>query len=127
MTKVLLAEDDLAVLEMYKLKFEEEGFTVLSASNGEEAVVKAKQEKPDIIFLDVLMPQKEGHQVLLELKEYEATKNIPVVFLTNLGDRIEDVRAAQELGAEDLIVKAHVTPTEVVAKAKEFLGRQRSG
>lgn len=122
--KILLAEDDAAISEMYKIKFEDEGFLVVQAFNGEEAVKKAKEEKPDIILLDVMMPKKEGTAVLVELKGDPDTKGIPVIFLTNLGGRIEDTKAAQELGAVDFLVKSQVTPTEVIAKIKEVLGRK---
>ena len=127
MTKILLAEDDAAIAEMYKLKFEDEGFSVVHAPDGEDALVKAKKEKPDLILLDVVMPKKEGTEVIVDLKADPATKNIPVIFLTNLGGRIEDTQAAQGLGAEDLIVKSTVTPKDVIAKVREVLERREKG
>lgn len=125
MAKILLAEDDDALAGMYKMKFEDEGFMVARAANGEEALLMAKSEKPDIILLDVMMPKKEGTEVLIELKGDETTKNIPVIFLTNLGGRMEDTKAAQELGAEDFIVKSLVTPKDVVAKVREVLENRK--
>ena len=119
MIKVLICEDDAAISEMYKMKFEDEGFSVLQAFDGEETVKKAKEEKPDIILLDVMMPKKEGPQVLLDFKNDEATQGIPVIFLTNIGGRIEDTKAAQELGVEDLIVKSKVIPQDVIVKVRE--------
>ena len=69
------------------------------------------------------MPKKDGIEALTDLKADPKTKDIPVIFLTNLGGRVEDTKAAQEMGAEDLIVKSSVVPKEVIAKVKEVLAR----
>jgi len=124
MSKILIAEDDVAIAGMYKMKLEDGGFSVVHALDGEEALKKAKEDKPDLILLDIIMPKKEGTEVLVELKGDPATKDIPVIFLTNLGGRIEDTNAAQELGAEDLIVKSMVTPKDVIEKVREVLARR---
>lgn len=121
MSKILIVEDDSSISEMYKIKFESEGFVVSLAPDGEEGLKKAKAEGPDLILLDVLMPKKDGTETLIELKKDPITKDIPVIFLTNLGGRNEDLTAARELGAEDLVVKAQTTPSEVVEKARAVL------
>lgn len=127
MPKVLLVEDDPAIAEMYKIRFEAEGFSVIRVLDGDEALTISQKELPDIILLDVMMPKKDGTEVLIELKKDPKTKAIPVIFLTNLGGRMEDTKAAQDLGAEDLIFKALTTPQEVVEKIKKVLDKHRPG
>jgi len=123
MVKVLIVEDDRALAEMYKMKFEDEGFEVRHAEDGVDALIKVKEFKPDIVLLDVMMPKKEGTEVLVELKNDPVLRDIPVIFLTNIGGRVEDTEAAQSLGAEDLLVKSLVTPAEVIAKVREVLAK----
>lgn len=120
--KVLMADQDMAFVGMCSMELQGEGFSVVSAYDGDEALAKAIQEKPDIIILDVLLPKKEGPRVLLELKENPSTKKIPVVFFTNLGGRPEDLKAAREIGARDLIPKHSVTPHELGEKIKAIVG-----
>ncbi|MBI2454374.1 MAG: response regulator [Parcubacteria group bacterium] len=118
--KILLVEDDPFLLDMYSTKFKEVGFDVSVAQDGEMALVKAKEVMPDLVLLDVVLPKKDGFEVLKSLKSDSQTAGIPVVMLTNLG--LEgDVKRGLELGAQSYIIKAHFTPTEVVAKVKEIL------
>lgn len=118
--KILIVEDDTALLEMYKVKFEEEGLPLATAADGEVGLELAKKELPAVILLDVMMPKMDGFAVLAEIKKDPATKNIPVLMLSNLGQKA-DVDKGQQLGAVDYIVKASMTPTQVVAKVKEYL------
>jgi DNA-binding response OmpR family regulator len=105
---------------MYQVKFQNDGFTMIKANNGEEGLQLADKEKPDFILLDVIMPKMDGFTVLKKLKENPNTKNIPVLLLTNLGQD-EDVKKGNELGAVGYLVKANITPSEVVAKVKSLL------
>lgn len=118
--KILIVEDDPTLLEMYSLKLQEEGFAFFTAPDGDEGLEIALKEKPDVILLDIMMPKMDGFAVLVELKKNEETKNIPVLMLSNLGQK-NDVTKGKELGAEDYIVKASMTPTQVVEKIKSYL------
>ncbi len=118
--KILLVEDDPFLLDMYSTKFKEVGFDVAIAQDGEMAIVKAKEIMPELILLDVVLPKKDGFEVLKILKSDSVMAKIPVVMLTNLG-LDSDVKRGLELGAQSYIIKAHFTPTEVVAKVKDIL------
>ncbi len=119
--KVLLIEDDPFLQSMYANKFELEGFLMVVADNGVKGLKLAEKEKPDIILLDILLPEMDGYAVLENLKANDKTKDIPVLLLTNLSQR-NDIQRGIELGAVDYLIKAHFMPSEVVAKTKEVLG-----
>lgn len=118
--RILLVEDDPFLLDMYSTKFKEVGFDVAIAQDGEMGIVKAKEMIPELIVLDVVLPKKDGFEVLRVLKSNPETVKIPVIVLTNLG-LDSDFKRGLELGAQSYIIKAHFTPTEVVAKIKEIL------
>jgi DNA-binding response OmpR family regulator len=118
--KILVVEDDTALRAMYKGKFEADGFEVLTADNGADGLELAKNEKPDIIMLDVIMPQIDGFSVLQELKNDTKTKSIPTIMLTSLGTD-EDKEKGEKMGAVDYIVKANLTPAQVSEKIKKYL------
>ena len=126
MNKILIVEDDSALLEMYKVKFEEEGLSLITASDGEAGLELAKRELPQAILLDIMMPKMDGFAVLTEIKKNPATKNIPVLMLSNLGQKT-DVDKGQQLGAVDYIIKASMTPTQVVDKVRGFLPAGKAG
>ncbi len=105
---------------MYSLKLNNQGFKVFQANNGTDGLMSTEKEKPDLILLDIMMPQLDGFGVLKELKSKKETKNIPVILLSNLGQD-EDVQKGKELGAADYLVKANMTPMQVVTKIKEVL------
>lgn len=119
-TLVLLVEDDVFLSGIYQKKFEMEGFKVTTADNGEKALVEAKKKKPDIILLDILLPKLDGFAVLERLKADSETKPIPVILLTNLGQK-DDVEKGLEAGAADYLIKAHFKPSEVVDKVRKVL------
>ncbi len=119
--KILLVEDDKFLSEMYSTKLTESGFDIETAFDGEEGLRKANEFQPDLILLDIVLPKKDGFEVLKELKAKKELSNILVIALTNLGQK-EEVQKGFDLGANDYIIKAHFTPTEVVAKAKKLLG-----
>ena len=99
---------------------------IRKALDGEAGLKMVAEEKPELILLDIIMPKLDGFSVLKRLKANEATKDIPVVLLTNLGQN-EDVDKGQKLGAVGYLVKANLTPSEVVKKVKEFLNKQHYG
>ncbi|MFW5888296.1 MAG: response regulator transcription factor [Patescibacteria group bacterium] len=120
MTKILLIEDDEVLSGMYKMKMKQEGYDVVLADNGENGLEKAKTDKPDIILLDLILPQKDGYQVLEELKQSKETKDIKVFILSNLGQNGE-IKKGKEMGAEDYFIKADLTPGQLVEKIKKRL------
>ncbi|MFA7653740.1 MAG: response regulator [Candidatus Magasanikbacteria bacterium] len=117
---VLLVEDDAFLSQIYQKKFEMEGFKISIADNGEKGLSEARKKKPSIILLDVLLPKMDGFVVLENLKNSLETKDIPVILLTNLGQK-EDVDKGLAVGAVDYLIKAHFKPSEVVDKVKKVL------
>jgi len=122
--KILLVEDDTFLVGMYKTKFDLEGFEVVTAEDGQKGLDLAGKENPDIILLDVLMPKMDGFSVLEKLKADAKTKKIPVILLTNLGQK-EDVQKGLDRGAAGYLIKAHFMPSEVVDKIKKILADQK--
>lgn len=118
--KVLIVDDDMFLSGIYATKLELEGFGVVTARDGEEGVKAALKELPDLILLDVLMPKLDGFEALRQLKQQESTKNIPVIMLTNLGQK-EDIEKGLQDGAVDYLIKAHFVPAEAVDKIKKVL------
>jgi len=118
--KVLIVDDDAFLSGIYATKLELDGFAVVSARDGDEGLKAALKEIPDLILLDVLMPKLDGFEVLKRLKAEETTKHIPVIMLTNLGQK-EDVEKGLQEGAADYLIKAHFVPAEAVAKIKKVL------
>lgn len=118
--KILILEDDKFLRELVKKKLVGEGFEVIEASDGEEGVKKTKEEKPDLILLDLILPGIDGFEVLAKVKEDPTTSSIPVIILSNLGQR-EEVEKGLKLGAIDYMIKAHFTPSEIVEKIKNAL------
>lgn len=118
--KLLIVEDENTIRSMYTAKFESDGFEVISADNGATGLEMAKKELPDLILLDIILPQLDGFSVLKSLKEDAKTKNIPVVMLTNLGTN-EDRVKGQKMGAVDYIVKASLPPAEISEKITGYL------
>lgn len=118
--KILIIEDDSYISDMYRIKLESEGFDVIVASDGQKGVECLNQQKPDLILLDVVMPKMDGFSVLQNIKEDPEVQDIPIIMLTNLGQK-DSVEKGLKLGAVDYIIKAHFTPLEVVEKVKNFL------
>jgi CheY-like chemotaxis protein len=117
---ILLVEDDKFLVDMYSRKFTDSGYAVVTASNGKEALALIKAKKPDLVLMDVVMPELDGLETLKIIKSDATLKDLPVIMLTNLGQK-EEVEGALALGAADYLIKAHFTPTEVANKVKEFI------
>lgn len=117
--KILIIDDDPFIADMYVIKFKDEHFDVMTASNGKEGLKKIKEFDPDIILIDVVMPDMDGFHVLEELKK-QGGKPHRIIMLTNLGQK-EDVDRGMGLGAADYMVKAHFTPSEVVERVRGLL------
>lgn len=119
-TKILIVEDDLFLANVLSLRFKKEGFVVLQAFSGAEALKKLEQEIPDIILLDIILPQKNGFEVLQEIAQNPQTSNIPVIIVSNLGQE-SDIQKGKELGAIDYYVKARLSIDELVTKVKNLI------
>jgi DNA-binding response OmpR family regulator len=121
--KILIIEDDRYISKMYQLKLSLEGYDVQVAENGRQGVDKVKEFMPNIILLDILMPELDGFEVLKIVKGEETTKNIPILIMSNLGQE-DHIEKGMKLGAIGYIVKSQYTPSKVVEKIKEVLGEK---
>jgi DNA-binding response OmpR family regulator len=122
MTKIAIIEDDSAIHQMYRMKFENEGFDVQLAGDGRTGVELVKTFRPDLVLLDMQMPEVDGLAALRQIRKEEWGKNTPVIILTNLGIE-ESPKELQSLGISGYIVKADLTPRQVVARVKETLAK----
>jgi DNA-binding response OmpR family regulator len=117
--KVLIVEDDKNICEMYAITFMRRGFTVYTASDGRNAIQKFQNKQPDIVLLDIMMPQVDGYQVLNEIRKDTKTYT-PVIMLTNL-DANDFTREAQLDNIDAYLIKSHHSPREVVDRTMEVL------
>ena len=115
--KIMIVEDDSFVMDIYQTKLSHEGFEIIESINGVEALNKLAIEKPDMILLDIIMPQMNGLETLEKIKKDERLKDIPIILLSNLSQK-EDIAKGMELGAVDYLIKSHFTPSEVLEKIK---------
>lgn len=118
---VLLVDDDPLIIRMYQRKLTSDGFTVLIATNGEEALAQILKVKPDLILLDVMMPKMNGVETLKALKSQDAMKAIPVIILTNLGDNPQEIENAKKLGALDYLVKSNIDLKTLSGRVKKAI------
>lgn len=119
--KIAIVEDDSAISQMYRIKFETEGYTVETAENGKLGLELAEKMKPNIILLDLMMPIMTGEEMLSRLRKTEWGKKIKVIILTNRGEQ-EIPDEVRELGVEAIILKAAMTPRQVAELVKSKLG-----
>lgn len=122
---ILLVEDNDFIRNMYQLKLSKSGFTVVEASDGAMALEKLKTLKPDLILLDLMMPNVSGIEVLKNLHKQTIVPALPVIVLTNVLNPAS-VNEAKELGARDYIIKTDLTPSQVVEKIKAVLSGNNS-
>lgn len=120
MAKVLLVEDDNNLREIYEARLQAEGYDIVSARDGEEALVVAKAEQPDLVISDVMMPKISGFEMLDILRNTEGLKDVKVIMLTALG-QAEDQTRADSLGADRYLVKSQVTLEDIVNAAKQLV------
>jgi DNA-binding response OmpR family regulator len=120
MTKIAIVEDDEAISQMYRIKFEAEGFTVETAANGKLGLELAKEMRPDIMLLDLMMPIMDGEEMLAKMRKADWGKKIKVIILTNRGEQ-EIPETVRNAGIEALILKAAMTPRQVAELVKQKL------
>lgn len=120
MPKIAIVEDDSAISQMYSIKFENEGYTVQSAENGKLGLELIEKMRPDIILLDLMMPEMNGDEVLAKLRATDWGKDVKVIILTNMGEQ-EAPESLKSLNVSAFIVKADMTPRQVADLVKSKL------
>lgn len=120
MTKIAIIEDDAAISQMYRIKFEAEGYEVETAENGKLGLELTKEMEPDIILLDLMMPIMTGEEMLARLRKADWGKRVKVIVLTNRGEQ-EIPPQVKELGVDAIILKAAMTPRQVAELVKTKL------
>ena len=118
--KIAIIEDDIVISQMYRMKFESEGFQVQTAENGRLGVGLCEKMRPDMILLDLRMPEMSGEEALKKIRAADWGKRIPVIILTNLGEE-EAPDSLKTLGIHSYIVKAELTPSQVTERVKQAL------
>ena len=122
-SKIAIVEDDQAISQMYRIKFEAEGYDVDTAENGKLGLELAEKMKPDIILLDLMMPEMTGDEMLVKLRKTSWGAKTKVIILTNMGEQ-EVPESVKKLGVEDIILKADMTPRQVEDVVKKHLAKK---
>ena len=120
MTKIAIIEDDPVISQMYRMKFEADGFDVQLANDGKKGVAMVESFAPDMVLLDIQMPEMGGDEALAAIRKSATSKDTPVIILTNLGEE-EAPKTIRGLGIHSYIVKAELTPRQVVQRVKDAL------
>lgn len=120
--KILIIDDDPFLSEIYSLKFNLSGFDVFTAVNGEKALEAVKENIPDVILLDLVMPKMDGFETLAALRKNPELDKTAIIIFSNLGQK-EDVDRGYRLGANDYLIKTRFTPSEVVEKVRGVINK----
>src|SRR5688572_480933 len=120
-SRLLLVEDEPDIAFMYKTLLTNAGYHLTLARDGQEAWdILTTEPAPDLLLLDVVLPRKDGFEILRDLRKHPQLHDLKVILLTNLGQKV-DIEQGEKLGATDYIIKAHITPAELVTKIREHL------
>ena len=125
MKKILLVEDDSFLSSLLKNRLQKEGFEVVLAKDGDEAINYLRNINPDLLLLDLILPKKTGFEVMEELRsnpQLQGNSNLPIIVISNLGQQ-EDIVKSRQLGAIEYYVKAKVSIDELVEKIKSFFAK----
>lgn len=120
MPKILIIEDDKFLRDLMGKKLENENYGVVMAEDGEKGLEKMRVEKPDLVLLDLILPGIDGFEVLANIKKDTAIASVPVVILSNLGQK-DDIEKGFKMGAAEFLIKAYYTPGEIIEKIKQIL------
>ena len=123
MIKIAIVEDDQVISQMYRIKFEADGFEVETAENGKIGLDLVKSMGPDMVLLDLMMPEMNGDEMLSLMRQADWGKDVPVIILTNMGEA-EVPKDVMELGVKKVILKADMTPKQVVELVKKQLAEE---
>ena len=118
--KILIVEDDIHVSKVFQIQLNKMGFVCLLAFDGEEAVFLLEKEKPDLIILDLMIPKKDGFDVIQEVRKNPSFSTIPIIVVSNLGQEVDKTRAL-ELGATEYLVKIDYPIQDIIDKVKNYL------
>jgi DNA-binding response OmpR family regulator len=121
--KVAIIEDDPAIIQMYKMKFETEGYEVQTAPDGMAGLELIESFEPDAVLLDLMMPNMNGMEMLSKLRSMAGGRDIKVLVLTNMGDT-ETATKVFKMAADDYIVKAEMTPLQVTERVRTLLAKK---
>ncbi len=113
--KILIIEDDKFLRELISQKLLKEGYDIVEAVDGEKGIKSIKDEKPDLVLLDLILPGIDGFEVLARTKKDQNTAQVPVIILSNLGQK-DDIEKGLKMGAAGYLIKAHFTPAEIIEK-----------
>jgi len=122
MKKILIIEDEKVLIGLLEKRMKKEGYDVAIARDGEEGMKKVREYSPDLILLDMVMPKRDGFQVMEELAADPELKKIPVIIVSNSGQPVE-IDRVKKLGAKDWLIKTEFDPKEVVNKVVAQIGR----
>jgi len=122
--KILVIEDDKFLRKVIKKKLLKEGYEVIEALDGDEGIKAAKENNPDLILLDLVLPMTNGFEVLAKLKKSPALSKIPVIILSNLSG-IEEVKKGIEMGATDYLIKAHFDLSEIIIRMELIFKKKK--
>lgn len=117
---IILAEDEQMLQQMYSLKLGSEGYNVIIAKDGYECLEKMKSANPKLVLLDLIMPRKNGFDVLENVSKDEKLKDIPIIVLSSLLQE-DDVKLAKSLGAKDYLVKSNIMLNDLIVKVAQFI------
>lgn len=118
--KILIIEDDKFLRELISQKLLREGYDIIEAVDGEKGIEEVKKEKPNLILLDLILPGIDGFEILAKIKADPKISKIPIIILSNLGQKA-DIQKGLEMGAVDYLIKAHFTPGEIVEKIRQVI------
>lgn len=121
MKKILILEDEVIVRDLLSKKLLQEGYDVKTAQNGKEGLLMMEKEIPDLVLTDVIMPEKDGFDVISEMKQNELLHNVPIIIISNSGQPVE-IDKAKELGVSDWVIKTDFDPNEIIQKIKNKIG-----
>ncbi len=119
--KILILEDEEIIVSLLSRKLSDYGYEVKTAKNGKEGMLMLAQEIPDLVLTDVIMPEKDGFEVISEMKQSELLKNVPVIIISNSGQPVE-IDKAKEMGVLDWVIKTEFDPNEIIQKVNKILG-----
>ncbi len=122
MKTILLVEDDPFLVDIYTTKLKEAGFSIRVAIDGKEVLRKIKKDMPDLLLLDIVLPNFNGWEILRKIERDDELKTIKIVILSNLGEK-EEIEKGLKLGATRYLVKAHYTPSDVIKEVKKILNK----
>ncbi len=119
--KILIIEDEKIICDLLERKLTREGYSVVITTNGIDGLVKMREDRPDIVLLDIIMPKMGGFEVMEEMNKDETLKDIPIIVVSNSGQPVE-IDRIKKMGAKDWLIKTEFDPQEVLEKVKKQIG-----